>query len=202
MSSRHAGHAPTAYKGTTRRVQTRLSKDAPSGDIMWAVIVFVLVVAQGQIGFLGHEFPLAGCCTGLTPSRCLAERFTRDVASAGPHPAEPASHSRRRDAPPPDVEPAPIRSHRADSHRDQAGSEPNAGNNAATVINKPARKIRAGQTEPVESEAWHVHGTWDAPDVRRVVQTRSAADYVILTRPGAPCGESLTDYGDVATIRT
>ena len=29
------------------------------GAIKWAAIVFVLVVAQGQIGFLGHEFPLA-----------------------------------------------------------------------------------------------------------------------------------------------
>ena len=35
------------------------------GAIKWAVIVFVLVVAQGQIGFLGHEFPLAGALHGL-----------------------------------------------------------------------------------------------------------------------------------------
>jgi heme A synthase len=35
------------------------------GAIKWAVLVFVLVVAQGQIGFLGHEFPLAGALHGL-----------------------------------------------------------------------------------------------------------------------------------------
>jgi len=35
------------------------------GAIKWALIVFVLVVAQGQIGFLGHEFPLAGALHGL-----------------------------------------------------------------------------------------------------------------------------------------
>jgi hypothetical protein len=35
------------------------------GAIKWAVIVFVLAVAQGQIGFLGHEFPLAGALHGL-----------------------------------------------------------------------------------------------------------------------------------------
>jgi len=35
------------------------------GAIKWATIVFALVVAQGQIGFLGHEFPLAGALHGL-----------------------------------------------------------------------------------------------------------------------------------------
>jgi hypothetical protein len=35
------------------------------GAIKWAAIVFALVVAQGQIGFLGHEFPLAGALHGL-----------------------------------------------------------------------------------------------------------------------------------------
>ena len=35
------------------------------GAIKWAVIVFVLVLAQGQIGYLGHEFPLAGALHGL-----------------------------------------------------------------------------------------------------------------------------------------
>ena len=35
------------------------------GSIKWAAIVFVLVVAQGQIGYLGHEFPLAGALHGL-----------------------------------------------------------------------------------------------------------------------------------------
>jgi hypothetical protein len=36
------------------------------GAIKWAVIVFVLVVVQGQLGFLGHEFPLSGALHGLT----------------------------------------------------------------------------------------------------------------------------------------
>jgi hypothetical protein len=35
------------------------------GAIKWAVIVLVMVVAQGQIGYLGHEFPLAGALHGL-----------------------------------------------------------------------------------------------------------------------------------------
>ena len=35
------------------------------GAIKWALIVFALVVAQGQIGFLGHEFPLVGALHGL-----------------------------------------------------------------------------------------------------------------------------------------
>lgn len=35
------------------------------GAIKWAVIVLVLVVAQGQIGYLGHEFPMAGALHGL-----------------------------------------------------------------------------------------------------------------------------------------
>jgi hypothetical protein len=35
------------------------------GTIKWALIVFALTVAQGQIGFLGHEFPLAGALHGL-----------------------------------------------------------------------------------------------------------------------------------------
>ena len=35
------------------------------GAIKWAVIVFALVVAQGQIGFLGHEFTLAAALHGL-----------------------------------------------------------------------------------------------------------------------------------------
>ena len=35
------------------------------GAIKWAVIVLVLVIVQGQIGFLGHEFPLAGALHGL-----------------------------------------------------------------------------------------------------------------------------------------
>jgi hypothetical protein len=35
------------------------------GAIKWAVIVFVLVVAQGQLGELGHDLPLAGALHGL-----------------------------------------------------------------------------------------------------------------------------------------
>ena len=35
------------------------------GAIKWAIIVFVLVVVQGQLGFLGHEFPWSGALHGL-----------------------------------------------------------------------------------------------------------------------------------------
>ena len=35
------------------------------GAIKWAVIVFVLVILQGQLGGLGHDFPLAGALHGL-----------------------------------------------------------------------------------------------------------------------------------------
>ena len=35
------------------------------GAIKWALVVFVLVVVQTQLGFLGHDFPLAGALHGL-----------------------------------------------------------------------------------------------------------------------------------------
>ena len=35
------------------------------GAIKWAVVVFVLVIVQGQLGGLGHDFPLAGALHGL-----------------------------------------------------------------------------------------------------------------------------------------
>jgi hypothetical protein len=35
------------------------------GAIKWAVIIFVLVVVQGQLGFLGHEIPAVGALHGL-----------------------------------------------------------------------------------------------------------------------------------------
>jgi len=35
------------------------------GAIKWAVIVFVLAVVQGQLGFLGHEIPAIGLLHGL-----------------------------------------------------------------------------------------------------------------------------------------
>ena len=35
------------------------------GAIKWALIVFVLVVVQGQLGELAHDFPLAGAVHGL-----------------------------------------------------------------------------------------------------------------------------------------
>ena len=43
----------------------RISDDVFMTTVKWAAIVFVLVVAQGQIGYLGHEFPLAGALHGL-----------------------------------------------------------------------------------------------------------------------------------------
>jgi hypothetical protein len=35
------------------------------GTIKWAVVVFVLVIVQGQLGGLGHDFPWAGGLHGL-----------------------------------------------------------------------------------------------------------------------------------------
>jgi len=35
------------------------------GAIKWAVVVFVLVIVQGQLGVLGHDFPWAGALHGL-----------------------------------------------------------------------------------------------------------------------------------------
>jgi len=35
------------------------------GGIKWAVAVFVLTVVQGQLGYLGHDFPAAGGLHGL-----------------------------------------------------------------------------------------------------------------------------------------
>jgi hypothetical protein len=35
------------------------------GAIKWAIIVFVLVVVQSQLGGIGHDFPLAGALHGL-----------------------------------------------------------------------------------------------------------------------------------------
>ena len=35
------------------------------GAIKWALIVFALVVVQGQLGFLGHEIPMVGGLHGL-----------------------------------------------------------------------------------------------------------------------------------------
>jgi hypothetical protein len=63
------------------------------GAIKWAVIVFVLVVAQGQIGFLGHEFPLAGALHGLNALALFAVaiytgRRIRTAPRRGATPAE------------------------------------------------------------------------------------------------------------------
>jgi heme A synthase len=64
------------------------------GAIKWAVIVFVLVVVQGQIGFLGHEFPLAGALHGLnalalfTVALYTGRRLRTAAARSGVTPAE------------------------------------------------------------------------------------------------------------------
>jgi hypothetical protein len=64
------------------------------GAIRWAVIVFVLVVVQGQIGFLGHEFPLAGALHGLnalalfTVALYTGRRLRTAAARSGVTPAE------------------------------------------------------------------------------------------------------------------
>ena len=66
------------------------------GAIKWAVIVFVLVVAQGQIGFLGHDFPLAGLLHGLNAFALFAvalyaARRMRPVISVGEE--QPDAHA-------------------------------------------------------------------------------------------------------------
>jgi hypothetical protein len=64
------------------------------GAIKWAIIVFVLVVLQGQIGFLGHEFALAGALHGLnalalfTVALYTGRRLRTAAARSGVAPAE------------------------------------------------------------------------------------------------------------------
>ena len=58
------------------------------GAIKWAVVVFVLVVAQGQLGELGHDLPLAGALHGLNAlalfgTAIYAGRRLRAVAAVG-----------------------------------------------------------------------------------------------------------------------
>ena len=58
------------------------------GAIKWAVIVFVLVVVQGQLGELGHDFPLAGAVHGLNAmalfgAAIYAGRRLRAAAAVG-----------------------------------------------------------------------------------------------------------------------
>ena len=45
------------------------------GAIKWAAIVLVLTVVQGQIGFLGHEIPLAGALHGLNALALFGAAF-------------------------------------------------------------------------------------------------------------------------------
>jgi hypothetical protein len=57
------------------------------GAIKWAVIVLVLVIAQGQIGFLGHEFALAGALHGLNALALFGVAFYtgRRIRTAAPN---------------------------------------------------------------------------------------------------------------------
>jgi len=69
------------------------------GAIKWALIVFVLVVAQGQIGFLGHEFPLAGLLHGLNALALFgvalyaARRMRATAAGTGVEVAAPVTRA-------------------------------------------------------------------------------------------------------------
>ena len=63
------------------------------GAIKWAAIVLLLTVAQGQIGFLGHEFPLAGALHGLNALALFGValytgRRIRTASQRGATPAE------------------------------------------------------------------------------------------------------------------
>jgi hypothetical protein len=58
------------------------------GATRWAVIVFVLVIVQGQLGGLGHDFPLAGALHGLNAlalfgAAIYAGRRLRAAAAVG-----------------------------------------------------------------------------------------------------------------------
>ena len=58
------------------------------GATRWAVIVFVLVIVQGQLGGLGHDFPLAGALHGLNAlalfgAAIYAGRRLRAAATVG-----------------------------------------------------------------------------------------------------------------------
>jgi len=58
------------------------------GATRWAVIVFVLVIVQGQLGGLGHDFPLAGALHGLNAlalfgAALYAGRRLRAAATVG-----------------------------------------------------------------------------------------------------------------------
>src|SRR5829696_7679013 len=57
------------------------------GTITWAAIVFALVVAQGQIGFLGHEFPLAGALHRLQQLTSRNKRVRRRRCDERPFPS-------------------------------------------------------------------------------------------------------------------
>jgi hypothetical protein len=69
------------------------------GAIKWALIVFALVVVQGQLGFLGHDFPLGGALHGLNAlalfgvalyaGRRLRASARRDVSAPEEHVATP-----------------------------------------------------------------------------------------------------------------
>jgi hypothetical protein len=58
------------------------------GAIKWAVVVFLLVVVQGQLGELGHDLPLAGALHGLNAlalfgAAIYAGRRLRAAAAVG-----------------------------------------------------------------------------------------------------------------------
>jgi hypothetical protein len=63
-----------------------------NGAIKWAVIVFVLVVAQGTLGLLGREFSLMGALHGLNALALfgVALHTGRRVPSRRPVAAEQA----------------------------------------------------------------------------------------------------------------
>jgi hypothetical protein len=69
------------------------------GAIKWAVILFVLVMVQQQLGFFGHDFPLAGALHGLNALALfgVALYAGRRLRAAAPAAVE---HEQARDATP------------------------------------------------------------------------------------------------------
>ncbi|MBU2667846.1 hypothetical protein KOI35_30475 [Actinoplanes bogorensis] len=63
------------------------------GGIKWAVIVLVLTVLQGQLGYLGHDYPAAGGVHGLNALALFTVALVaaRRAPAREPRPAEAAT---------------------------------------------------------------------------------------------------------------
>ena len=69
------------------------------GAIKWAVIVFVLVVVQGQLGFLGHEIPAIGALHGLNALALMVTALYAGLRMRTAQPSKVAPPEERVEAP-------------------------------------------------------------------------------------------------------